>query len=413
MDNMKPLIDAVLEDRREETATNDDTGRPNYRGAREGGQRGSSCGRRGRSGQQNRGGMTSHMRQLGGPPFMHGPSPAGPYECGYGRRMPLMRRLPGYRQRKCPWGRQLSPMNCPPEFGPTTCQCGRGPRFMHGPSAFGPFVCPFDACPPCSENMHIVSDEEHVGKDNEINVDKHLHDTQEQHDVARMTSQQEPGQHRARCPCGDRLRRHRIIRSPRHVNAHCRRNDPHPMYRRCRWVFGPRSHCTPWSTVRGDCCQPRAPMGWGECQYPPPFFGPLTYDSAEESNSDPESDNQKQDTNEQTPEASCPFSSCRSWYQGVVRTHNCHDNIRWWKSGPSREKVVTMLSWKQKVPKEKLRRIEAHLERLRPSEDKTKETTTVADAGPKRASSMDTNPRETSAKETSAERGWETIADSE
>ena len=52
-----------------------------------------------------------------------------------------------------------------------------------------------------------------------------------------------------------------------------------------------------------------------------------------------------------------------------------------------------MLSWKQKVLKEKLRRIDAHLERLQPSEDETKETTTVADAGPELASLMDTNPR--------------------
>ena len=90
MDNMKPPIDAVSEDRREETATDDEAGRPNCRGARGGGQRGSSCGRRGRSGPQHRGGMTSHTRQLGGPAFMHGPSPAGPHECGYGRRMPFM-----------------------------------------------------------------------------------------------------------------------------------------------------------------------------------------------------------------------------------------------------------------------------------------------------------------------------------
>ena len=406
MDNMKPPIDAVSEDRREETATDDDTGRPNCRGAREGGQRGSSCSRRGRSGPQNRGGITSHMRQLGGPPFMHGPSPAGPYECGYGRKMPLMRGLPGCGPRKCPWGRQLSPMNCP-EFGPITCQFGRGPQFKHGPSAFGPFVCPLDACLPCSANIHIESDEEHVGKENEINVDKLLHDTQGQQDGARMTSQQEPGQHCARCPWGDRLRRHRMRLSPRHVNANCRRHDPHPMDRQCRRVFGPRSHCAPWSTVRGDCCQPGAPMGWGECPYRSPFFGPFAYDSAEESNSDPESDN------EQTPEESCPFSSCRSRHQALFKTHSCHGNGRRWKSGSSLENVVTMLSWKQKVLKEKLRRIEAHLERLRPSEDETKETTSVADAGPERASLMDTNPGETSAKETSAERRWETIADNE
>ena len=280
---------------------------------------------------------------------------------------------------------------------------------MHGPSAFGPFVCPLDACLPCSANIHIESDEEHVGKENEINVDKHLHDTQGQQDGARMTSQQEPEQNRARRPWGDRLRRHRMRRSPRYVNAYCRRHDPHPMYRRCRRGFGPLPHCAPWSTVPGDCCQPEAPMGWGEC----PYFGPFTYDSAEESNGDPESDIQKQDANEQTPEASCPFSSCRSRYQGVFRTHSCHGNGRGWISGLSREKVVTMLSWKQKVLKEKLRRIEAHIERLRPSEDETKETTSVADAGPERASLMDTNPGETSAKETNAERRWETIADNE
>ncbi|KAI0228645.1 hypothetical protein LSAT2_020913 [Lamellibrachia satsuma] len=45
----------------------------------------------------------------------------------------------------------------------------------------------------------------------------------------------------------------------------------------------------------------------------------------------------------------------------------------------------------------------AHLERLRPREEETKETTTVADARPERASLMDTNPGETSAKETGME----------
>ena len=84
---------------------------------------------------------------------------------------------------------------------------------------------------------------------------------------------------------------------------------------------------------------------------------------------------------------------------------------------------MSMLSWKHKVLKEKLRRIESHLERLRPSENETKETTTGDDAGPEQASSMqraraaaspmDTNPEEASAKETGAERGWEVIADSQ
>ena len=426
MDNIKPPIDAVSEDRRKETATDDESGRPNCRSAREGGQRGSSCGRQGRSGPQHRGGMTSHMRQLGGPPFMHGPSPAGPHECGYGRRMPFMRRLPGCGPRTCPWGRQLSPMNCP-EFGPITCQFGRGSQFKHGPSAFGPFVCPLDACLPCSANIHIESDEEHVGKENEINVDKHLHDTQGQQDGARMTSQQEPGQHSARCPWGDRLRRHRMRRSPRHVNTDCRRHDPHTMDRRCRRGFGPQSHCAPWSTVRCDCCQPGAPMGWGECPYRSPFFGPFAYDSAGESNSVPESDNQKQDANEQTPEASCPFFSCRSRYQGVFRSHwrySCHGNRRGWKCGPSREKVVSMLSWKQKILKDKLKRIESHLERLRPTEDgETKVSTTGGDSGPEQASLMHTaseaasqivtNPGEELTKEICAKRGWEMIADNE
>ena len=65
---MKPLIDAVSGDRSEEAATDEEAGRPDRRGARQGGQRGSSCGRHGRSGPPHWVGMMSHM----GPPC--GPS---------------------------------------------------------------------------------------------------------------------------------------------------------------------------------------------------------------------------------------------------------------------------------------------------------------------------------------------------
>ena len=46
---MKPLVDDVSGDRREEATTDDEAGRPDCRGARQGGQRGSSYGRHGRS----------------------------------------------------------------------------------------------------------------------------------------------------------------------------------------------------------------------------------------------------------------------------------------------------------------------------------------------------------------------------
>ena len=72
---------------------------------------------------------------------------------------------------------------------------------------------------------------------------------------------------------------------------------------------------------------------------------------------------------------------------------------------------------------ENLQRIESHIERIRPSEDETKEMTTGDDAGPEQASSMhrapeaassmDTNSGERLAKKTGAERRWEVIADSE
>ena len=81
-----------------------------------------------------------------------------------------------------------------------------------------------------------------------------------------------------------------------------------------------------------------------------------------------------------------------------------------------------MLSWKRKVLKEKLQRIESHLERLRPSEDEAKEATTGPEAGPEQASRMSSVPEAASPMDTHVgetgeripgERGWEVIADSE
>ena len=77
-----------------------------------------------------------------------------------------------------------------------------------------------------------------------------------------------------------------------------------------------------------------------------------------------------------------------------------------------------MLSWKRKVLKEKLQRIESHLERrLRPSEDGAKEATMGEAVGPEQASSISHAPEAASSIDTNvedrAERGWEVIADSE
>ncbi|KAI0238657.1 hypothetical protein LSAT2_010615 [Lamellibrachia satsuma] len=418
MDNMKPLIEAVSDDRKEDTATEDEAGQPNCRGAREDGQRWSSCGRRGPSGPPHGAAMTS---QPGGPPsFIHGSSRFGPMECPWGRGPPFTNGPP---QWACPWDRGMPPMN---DFGPIDSPWNRGPPFMHGPHAFGPMACPCGTRPPwADETVDTDSDEEHAGKASAGNAGKEAQErTQQAHDPHKQQGgarEEKSGQQRPRCPCGDRLRRHKIRCSLR--LAECRRHDPHPMYRRCRRGFGPQSHCAPWSTFRGDCCQPGAPMGWGECPYPPPFFGPFACDSSGESNSHPENDNQKQDANEQTPQEFCHFFQGPLGFCDRGRPSCCHGNGRVWKCGPSREKLVSMLSWKHKVLKEKLRRIESHLERLRPNENETKETTTGDDAGPEQASSMhraraaaspmDTNPEEASAKETSAERGWEVIADSQ
>ena len=385
MDNMKPLIDAVSGvsvDRREGAGTADEAGRPDCRGARQGGQRGSSCGRHGRSGPPHWVGMMSHMEAPCGPSW------TSPCESSCGRRC----------------GPRYGPsfMCGPSGFGPIQCPWSAGPSFMHGPPTYGPMTCPRAMRPAwAAEMVDDDSEEEHAGKQNAKDAGKEMHDPQQQEDGA---GGEKSGQQRPRYPWVDRMRRRRL----RHGNVDCRRHDPCPMYRRSRRGFGARSHCPPWATVPGDCCQPGARMGWGKCLYPPPFFCPDASDSAGESNSDPENDNQKQ-----TPDTYCPFSqgSGDRWRQ------RCHGNERGWRCGPPRNKLYQMLSWKRKVLKEKLQRIESHLERLRPSEDEAKEATMGEDVGPEQASSMDQAPEAASSMDTHeeerAERGWEVIADSE
>ena len=345
MDNMKPLIDAVSGDTREEAATDEEAGRTDRSGARQGGQTGSSCGRQGHSGPPHWVGMMSQMGPPCGPSC--GPScgrRCGP-RCGQPTGPPFMYGPSGFGLGQCPWN--------------------TGPSFMQGPPTYGPMTCPWGTRPAwAAEFVDDDSEEEHAGKENAKDAGKEMHDTHKPEDVA---GEEKSGQQCARCPLVDRMRCRRV----RHGNVDCRRHDPCPMYRRCRRGFGARSHCPPCATVPGDCCQPDAQMGWGKCPYPPPFFCPDASDSAGESNSDPENDNQKEDGARETHEASRPF------YQGPLRfgdcwRQGCHGNGRGWRCGPPRNKLYQMLSWKRKVLKEKLQRIESHLERLRPSEDEAR-----------------------------------------
>ena len=381
MDNMKPLIEAVSAvsgDRREEAATDDEAGRPDRRGARQGGHRGSSCGRHGCSGPPHWVGMMSYIEAPCGPSW----TPPCDSSCG----------------RRC--GPRYGPpfMYGPFGFGPSQYPWNAGPSLMQGPPAYGPMQCPWGTRPAwAAELVDNDSEEEHAGKVNAQDAGKEMHDPHKQEDVA-------GGEKSGRCPWVDRMRRRRL----RHGNVDCRRHDPCPMYRRCRRGFGARSHCPPWAIVPGDCCQSGAQMGWGKCPYPPPFFCPDASDSAGESNSDPESDNQKE-----TQNTCCLFSqgSGDRWRQ------RCHGNGRGWRCGPPRNKLYQMLSWKRKVLKEKLQRIESHLERLRPSEDEARETTMSEDVGPEQASSTSQAREAASSMDTHvedrAERGWEVIADSE
>ena len=389
MDNMKPLIDAVSGDRREEAATDDEAGRPDCRGARQGGQRGSSCGRHGRSGPPHWVGMMSYIDPLCGPSWGPPREPRSGQPCRSACGPSCGPRC-GPR---CGQPVGLPFMYGPSGFGPSQCPWIAGPSFMHGPPAYGPMTCPWGTRPVCAAKLvDDEGDEEHAGKENAKDAGKETHDPQQQEDG---TSGEKSGRQRQSCPC-PRLR---------HGNVDCRRHDPCPMYRRCRRGFGARSHCPPWATVPGDCCQPGARIGWGKCPYPPPFFCPDASDSAGESNSDPENDNQKQ-----TPDTCCLFSqgSGDRWRQ------RCHGNGRGWRCGPPRNKLYQMLSWKRKVLKEKLQRIESHLERLRPSEDEAK---MGEDVGPEQALSISQAPEAASSMdshvEDGAERGWEVIADSE
>ena len=380
MDNMKPLVDAVSGDRREEATTDDEAGRPDCRGARQGGQRGSSCGLHGRTGPPHWVGMMSHMGPPCGPSWgsSWGPHSGQPCRSSWGP--------------SC--GRRCGPRYGPPfiygpsGFGPSQCPWSAGPSFMHDPPTYGPMTCPWGTRPAwAAELVDEDSEEEHAGKENAKDAGKETPDPQQQEDGA---GGEKSGQQRPRCPWVDRMRRRRL----RHGNVDCRRHDPCPMYRRCRRGFGARSHCPPSATVPGDCYQPGARMGWGKCPYPPPFFCPDASDSAGESNSDPENDNQKQ-----TPDTYCPFSQI----SGDRLRQHCHGNGRGWRCGPPRNKLYQMLSWKRKVLKEKLQGIESHLERLRPSEDEAKEVTMGEDEGPEQASSMSQAPEAASSMDTHEE----------
>ncbi len=393
---MKPLIDAVSGERREEAATGEEAGRPDCRGARQGGQRGSSCGRHGRRGPPHWVGMMSHMGPPCGPSWASSCRP--PYEPHSGQ--PCRSSCGPSCGRRCgPRFGQPSGPSFISGFGPIQCPWSAGPSFIQGPPTYGPMTCPWGMRPAwAAELVDDDSEEEHAGNENAKDAGKEMHNTHKQEDGA---GGEKSGQC-PRCPWVDRMRRRRL----RHGNVDCRRHDPCPLYRRCRRGFGARSHCPPWATVPGDCCQPGARMGWGKCPYPPPFFCPDASDSAGESNSDPENENQKEDGPRKTHEASRPFSQGPLGFGDCWR-QRCHGNGRGWRCGPPRNKLYQMLSWKRKVLKEKLHRIESHLERLRPSEDEAKVATMSEDVGPQQASSMDTNV------EDRAERGWEVIADSE
>ena len=399
MDNMKPLIDAVSGDRREEATTDDEAGRPDCRGARQGGQRGSSCGRHGRSGPPHWVGMMSYMGPPCGPSW--GSSWGPPFEPLSGQSC---------RSSCGPSCGQPSGPSFISGFGPIQCPWSAGPSFMHGPPTYGPMPCPWGTRPAwAAELIDDDSEEEHAGKENAKDAGKETPEPQQQEDGA---GGEKSGQQRPRYPWVDRMRRRRL----RHGNVDCRRHDPCPMYRRCCRGFGARSHCPLWATVPGDCCQPGARMGYGKCPYPPQFFCPDASDSAGESNSDPENDNQKEDGARETQDASRPFCQGPLGFGDCWR-QRCHGNGRGWRCGPPRNKLYQMLSWKCKVLEDKLQRIETHLDRFRPSEDEAKEATMGEDVGPEQASSMSQAREAASSMDTHveerAERGWEVIADSE
>ena len=174
MDHMKPLVEDVSGDKREEATMDDEAGRPDCRGARQGGQRGSSYGRHGRSGPPHWVGMTSpkgppfgpswgppsgppcwrqcgpRSAQIGGPswappcgsPFLNGPNTVGFPDCIYDIKTFM-----------------YGPSGC----GPMRWYMSKRLQPAHRWSTFGPMTCFWGVNPPCAdETVHTESDEEHA-----------------------------------------------------------------------------------------------------------------------------------------------------------------------------------------------------------------------------------------------------------
>ena len=229
-----------------------------------------------------------------------------------------------------------------------------------------------------------------------------------QKDGARAVKCERP---RRVCPWSDGMRRRGMRCSSRHANTSCRRDDPFSMY--CRYRRGPwaQSRYAHWAAFSGDCCQQAASTGWGECPYPSPFFAPFACNWSGESNTDPDTDNQKQDGDQPTPEECCQFfKGAPVWF----RRHGGCCSGRRWQGGPSRNKIYKMLTRKRNMVKEKLQRIESMLENMQPNEEGATETTVGGDASPQPAASQtETDPGQTMPRMTNTDREWEMIADSE
>ena len=211
---------------------------------------------------------------------------------------------------------------------------------------------------------------------------------------------------RRMCPWSDGMRRRGMRCSSRHANTSCRRDDTFSMYRRCRRGPWSQSRYAPWAAFSGDCCQQAAPTGWGECQYPSPFFAPFACNWSGESNADPDTGHQKQDGDQPTPEECCQFfKGAPAWF----RRHGGCCSGRRWQGGPSRNKIYKMLTRRRNMVKEKLQRIESMLENMQPSEEEATETTVGGDASPQPAAAQ----TETDPGKTNTDREWDMIADSE
>ena len=342
-----------------------------------------------------------------GPPGGHqfGPS-FGPSERIWGGRGPSFMNCP--TDYACPWDRGTPPMNdfCP--WGNIT-----GSSSMHGPPTFGPMVCPWDAIIPCDDEPADGESDEgaagkenagdagkenagDAGKENAENTGKDELNPPKQKDGARAEKSERP---RRMCPWSEGMRRRRIRCSSRHGNNSCRRQDPFSMCRRCRRGPWAQSRYAPWAAFSGDCCQQAAPTGWKECPYPCSYW-------SGESNTDPDTDNQKQDGDQPTPKECCRFYKGAPWFG---RHGGCSSGRRW-QGGPSRNNIYKMLSRRRNMLKEKLQRVESMLGNMQPSEEEAKKTTVGGDGNPQPAAAqMETGKT----RKTNTDREWEMIADSE